>query len=52
MVFLVLFESVFMVRGGSFGEDFSLKLIISIVSFLIYVYDWKKNEDTIIFGFF
>jgi hypothetical protein len=44
MVFLVLFESVFMVRGGSFGEDFSLKLIISIVSFLVCVYDWKKNE--------
>ena len=40
----MLFESVFMVRGGSFGDDFSLKLIISIVSFFVCVYDWKKSD--------
>ena len=40
----MIFESIFMIRGGSFGEDFGRKLIMSIIGLLICVYDWKTND--------
>jgi len=33
-----------MIREGSFGEDFGLKLIISIIGLLICIYDWRTND--------
>ncbi|MHA1147351.1 MAG: hypothetical protein ACTSR8_03815 [Promethearchaeota archaeon] len=40
----MILESIFMIRGGSFGEDFGRKLIVSIIGLLICVYDWKSND--------
>lgn len=40
----MLFESIFMIRGGSFGEDFGRKVIISIIGLLICFYDWRTND--------
>jgi len=40
----VLFENVFMIRGGTFGFDFGYKLIIAIITILICIYDWKTND--------
>ncbi|TFG18243.1 MAG: hypothetical protein EU533_07865 [Promethearchaeota archaeon] len=40
----MIFESIFMIRGAGFGQDFGPKLIMSIVGLLICVYDWKSNE--------
>ena len=40
----MLFESIFMIRGGTFGTDFGLKLIMSIITILICIYDWKTND--------
>ena len=33
-----------MIRGGSFGEDFGRKVIISIIGLLICFYDWRTND--------
>jgi len=40
----MLFENVFMIRGGAFGTDFGIKLIFSIITILICIYDWKTNN--------
>ena len=40
----MLFENVFMIRGGAFGTDFGIKLIFSIITILICIYDWKTND--------
>lgn len=40
----MIFESIFMIRGGSFGQDFGTKLIMSIIAIAICFYDWKINE--------
>ncbi|MHA1377344.1 MAG: hypothetical protein ACTSRG_03070 [Candidatus Helarchaeota archaeon] len=36
--------SIYMIRGGGFGEDFGIKLIMAIITILICIYDWKKNK--------
>ncbi len=41
----MLFENVYMIRGGTFGTDFGIKLIMSIITILICIYDWKTNTD-------
>lgn len=40
----MILESIFMIRGGGFGEDFGSKLIMAIIGVLICVYDWKTND--------
>ena len=40
----MLFEEVYMIRGGAFGFDFGYKLILSIITILICIYDWKTND--------
>ena len=40
----MIFESVFMIRGGSFGEDFGLKLIMGLAALAACIYDWRKNK--------
>jgi len=40
----MLLENVFMIRGGSFGEDFGAKLIMGLLALIACIYDWKKNE--------
>jgi len=40
----MLLESILMIRGGSFGEDFGQKLILSLIGLAICVYDWKVND--------
>lgn len=40
----MIFESVFMIRGGGFGEDFTIKLIMSVITIILCIYDWKVNE--------
>ena len=40
----MLYESIFMIRGGAFGFDFGYKLIIAIITILICFYDWKTND--------
>jgi len=40
----MIFESIFMIRGGAFGFDFGYKLIVSIITILICFYDWKTND--------
>ena len=40
----MIFETVFMIRGGDFGQDFGQKLIFSIIPILICFYDWKTND--------
>ena len=36
--------NIYMIRGGTFGFDFNIKLIITIVTLLICVYDWKTKK--------
>ncbi|MBD3254183.1 MAG: hypothetical protein GF383_03780 [Candidatus Lokiarchaeota archaeon] len=38
-------ESIFMIRGGSFGEEFTLKLVMSLIGLGICLYDWKVNNN-------
>ena len=40
----MMFESIFMIRGGSFGEEFGLKLILGVAALAACLYDWKKNK--------
>ncbi len=40
----MIFESIFMIRGEEFGQDFSIKLIMSIIAIIFCLYDWKTNE--------
>jgi len=40
----MLFENIFMIRGGFFGYDFGFKLIVSIIAILACFYDWKTND--------
>lgn len=40
----MLFESIFMIRGGTFGEDFGNKLIMSVIGLLLCFYDYKIND--------
>lgn len=40
----MIFESIFMIRGGFFGYEFTHKLIYAIAGFLLCYYDWKKNK--------
>ncbi len=40
----MLFENIFMIRGGAFGTDFGIKLIFSIINILICIYDCKTND--------
>lgn len=39
----MFFESIFMIRGGAFGEDFTGKLIWSIIALIACFYDWKMK---------
>lgn len=34
-------ESIFMIRGGAFGQDFGAKALMSLVGVALCVYDWK-----------
>lgn len=40
----MVIESIFMIRGGSFGFNWNSKLILSIFIIILVIYDWKKNE--------
>jgi len=40
----MIFESVFLVRGGIGGYDWGQKLIIAILAIVVSIYDYKKNE--------
>ena len=40
----MIFESVFLVRGGIGGYDWGQKLIISVIAILVCIYDYKVNE--------
>ena len=40
----MIFESIFVIRAGFFGYEFTHKLVYAIVGFLICYYDWRKNK--------
>ena len=40
----MIFENVFLIRGGSFGTDWGMKLIIAIIALGACVYDYLKND--------
>lgn len=40
----MLFESIFIVRGGFWGEEYDFKLLFSIVALCICIIDWKWKE--------
>ena len=40
----MLFESILMIRGGFFGYEFGLKLIIAIFAVFLCYYDWRTNN--------
>ena len=40
----MIYESVFLIRGGGGGYDWGLKFIISIIATLVCIYDYKVNE--------
>lgn len=40
----MILENIFMIRGGSFGQDFGSKVIMSIIGIAICFYDWKVND--------
>ena len=40
----MIFESIYMIRGGSFGLNWNLKLLITIITIITVIYDWKKND--------
>ncbi len=40
----MVIESIFMIRGGSFGTNWNTKLFLSIIIVILVIYDWKKNE--------
>lgn len=40
----MIFESIFLIRGGSVGFDWGRKLITAILAILVCIYDYKKNE--------
>jgi len=33
-----------MIRGGSFGFDYNIKLILSIATIIMIIYDWRKKD--------
>jgi len=37
-------DFIWMIRGGSFGFDFNVKLALTIVAILLCLYDWKRNK--------
>nr|MDO8087121.1 hypothetical protein [Candidatus Sigynarchaeum springense] len=37
-------ETVFMIRGGSFGFNFNVKLVIDIIAILACIYDYRVNH--------
>ena len=37
-------DFIWMIRGGSFGFDFNVKLALTLITILICLYDWKKNK--------
>lgn len=45
----MLFENVYMIRGGAgvgpFNTDFNIKFIFALITFLIVLYDWKKQNS-------
>lgn len=40
----MIFESVFLIRGGSFGNDWGAKLIVAIIGIIGCIYDYKTND--------
>ncbi len=40
----MLLESIFIVRGGFWGEEYDFKLLFAVVAFVICVVDWKWKE--------
>jgi hypothetical protein len=40
----MILESIFMIRGGIFGYEFSIKLLITIFAIYLCYYDWKTND--------
>lgn len=40
----MIFESVFLIRGGSSGNDWGGKLIFAIIGIVLCLYDYQKNE--------
>ncbi len=40
----MIFEYIYMIRNGSVGINYESKLIFTIVSFIICLYDWKQNK--------
>jgi hypothetical protein len=40
----MIFESYFIIRGGTAGYDWGLKLILGIVALSLAFYDWKTNN--------
>jgi hypothetical protein len=43
----MLFESIFIIRGGFWGEEYDFKLLFAVVAVAICVFDWKwkKRKD-------
>lgn len=46
---MLAISDIFMIRGGSFGFDYNVKLLMTIVTLVIVIYDWrtKKRKDYI-----
>ena len=40
----MFFESVFIVRGGFWGEEYEFKLLFAIVAIIITIFDWKWKD--------
>ncbi|MHA1255814.1 MAG: hypothetical protein ACTSPS_09475 [Promethearchaeota archaeon] len=43
----MIYESVFLIRGGGGGYDWGLKFIISIIAITVCIYDYKVNERSL-----
>ncbi|HMF34748.1 MAG TPA: hypothetical protein VKK79_25220 [Candidatus Lokiarchaeia archaeon] len=37
----MVFESIYMVRGGAFGEDFDIQFFLSVAAFAVCLVDWR-----------
>ncbi len=40
----MVFESIFMIRGGAMGFNFDTKLVLSVLSLLACIYDWRLHH--------
>jgi hypothetical protein len=40
----MIFESAYMIRGGLFGEDFTIQFLLSVAAFVVCLADWRMHR--------